>query len=686
MKTISVLLFALLAAGWPLAHGAESRSDTVLDLGWKFRLGDPAGAARPDYDDGAWQAISLPHNWGWSDAHLGKTYYRGPGWYRRRLDAGPPETGRRYFLRFEAASEVAEVYLNGKLLGTHEGGFGAFCFEVTSALSPGGSNELAVRVSNAWEPELAPLSGDFSIYGGLYRPVHLIATGMEDICLTDHGSPGVAWRETEVSAEEAVIDMTAEVSNGASTTRRAILTATIRSERGKPLLSQSLALELAPGAIQPAQLRLILPHPHLWDGRRDPYCYRADLALTTADGGAVDSIEQPLGLRFYRVDPDRGFFLNGRPYPIHGVDRHQDRPVEGWAITAEDMKQDLALMEEMGCTAVRCAHYEHSDAFYSLCDRAGMLVWAEIPQVHQVPSIPAFEEASAEQLRDLVRQNINHPSIFAWSLFNELKPAPGADPRGELRDLNALAHREDPTRPTIAATNTDKLPEMNKIPDLLGWNLYPGWYKGFGDDMGAVLDAKRDTSRHGGFCVSEYGAGANIAQHEIPPKKPKTTGDWHPEEWQNEVHEADWAAIRARPFVWGSFVWAMFDFAVSTRHEGGQPGLNDKGLVTYDRRTRKDAFYFYKANWSDEPVLYITSRRFADRTDAITEVKVYTNAPSAELFVNGASLGRRDRAIDGVLSWKDVRLAPGANTVWVEAMREGRRFSDRCVWNLRPAK
>jgi beta-galactosidase len=252
-------------------------------------------------------------------------------------------------------------------------------------------------------------------------------------------------------------------------------------------------------------------------------------------------------------------------------------------------------------------------------------------------------------------------------------------------DLKITANGEDPTRPTIAATCVSILPQMNKIPDLLGWNIYPGWYSGWGmkEDFGTALDKHRADSRQGGICISEYGAGANVTQHEENPEQPVTTSQWHPEEWQAEVHEAAWAAIKARPFVWGSFVWNMFDFAVSTRHEGGLPGRNDKGLVSYDRKTKKDAFYFYKANWSDEPTLYITSRRFTERTNAVTDVKIYSNAKKVELLVNGVSLGKQLGATDCVFVWKNVKLNTGENKVETRAQDGGTNLTDNCVWTLK---
>ncbi len=586
-------------------------------------------------------------------------------------------------MRFEAASLVADVYLNRKLLGEHRGGFGAFCYEITKQLSETGTNLLAIRVDNSKAADIAPLDGDFSIYGGLYRPVHLIVTDEENFSLTDHGSPGVAWSQTSVTTTQAVLDVTAQISNGTQKKGALTLVASVLDEDGKAVVSTEQSITLAPRDTAPYFLRLTVPQPHLWNGRKDPYLYQAVVELRSTNGVSVDRVEQPLGLRFYRVDPDQGFFLNGQPYHLHGVDRHQDFMNKGWAITEQDMDQDMALLKELGATVVRCAHYQHSDYFYSLCDRAGILVWAEIPQVNIARDTPEFENTSRSQLLDLIRQNINHPAIFAWSLSNEIGTG-SDDPHRELQDLSALAHGEDPTRPTIQATMTMARPEMNRIPDLLGWNIYPGWYGGPMEDYGRVLDSHRDSSRFGGVCISEYGAGANPAQHEQNPRQPKPSGQWHPEEYQAELHEVAWAAMKQRPFVWGTFVWCMFDFAVSTRHEGGQPGLNNKGLVTRDRQTKKDAFYFYKANWSEEPVLYIASRRFTERTNAVTDVKIYSNAKEPELFVNGVSQGTRTDGENSVFVWKGITLSPGENKISVQAQAGGQTQTDECVWKLSP--
>ncbi|MFO1488500.1 MAG: glycoside hydrolase family 2 TIM barrel-domain containing protein [Verrucomicrobiota bacterium] len=681
MINFSRLGFLLLLCAALLPAGA--RDVTRLDDGWRFQSGEVSDGQGAQIKDQNWQTVSIPHNWGWEDAQRGKKYYQGPGWYRRDLNVGKPESGRRYYLRFEAAGSVADVYLNGKLLGQHRGAFGAFCYELTRNLSATGTNLLAVRVSNATNTDVAPLSGDFCVFGGIYRPVSLIKAGDIGFSLTDHGSSGVAWRQTSVTAEKAVLEITAQVSNPSRRTNELELVARVVDAAGKEVATARQRFEAPYNATAPYELRLEVPQPHLWNGLKDPYLYRAVMELRAKDGTVLDTVEHPLGLRFYRIDPELGFFLNGRPYHLHGVNRHQDRENQGWAINEADMDEDLRLLKEMGCTVVRCAHYQHSDYFYSLCDQAGILVWAEIPQVDRIHPSAEFAVTSRNQLIDLVRQNINHPSIFAWSLFNEIR-ANTPDPHRVLQDLNLVAHGEDPTRPTIAATCTDRWPQMNRITDQLGWNIYPGWYSDWGPitDFGPKLEQYRDDSRFGGICISEYGAGANPFQHEEHPRQPRNDGPWHPEEYQSFFHEVAWPQLKSRPWIWGTFIWNFADFTSYWRHEGGMEGRNDKGLISYDRKVRKDAFYFYKANWNDEPMVYLTSRRFTERTNAVTEVKVYSNAAKVELFVNGRSKGVANNDGNAVFIWKDVVLAAGENRIQAKMVGSA-SVADECAWTLK---
>jgi beta-galactosidase len=681
---VALVILALFAAG-QVPVCAAPRTDVELNSDWRFQKGDRGAGSKTmtasSVDESLWQNVSLPHCWGWEDAQKGKQYYRGPGWYWRVVNA-TPAAGRRYFLRFEAAGSVADVYFNGQSLGQHRGAFGAFCFEITKHLSPDGTNALAVRVSNAAEPDVTPLSGDFPVYGGLYRSVHLIETDNTCFALIDHASPGVAWLQSSVSAEQAALNVSTEISNATTKDQPLMLVAKVMDASGNEIARTEQKITLKPSVTAPFPIQLTVQKPHLWNGRKDPYLYRAVVELRSADG-VRDSVEQPLGFRSYCVDPDKGFFLNGQPYHLHGVNRHQDRLDKGWAISQADQDEDISLLKEIGCTVIRCSHYEQSDYFYSQCDKAGILVWAELSQVDKINGSAEFAETSRNQLIDLIRQNINHPSIFVWSLFNELRPK-NPDPHRELQDLNIVAHGEDPTRPTIAATCTPDLPQMNKIPDLLGWNVYYGWYGDWGplSEFDSMRAGYRYTSRSGGYCVSEYGAGANVNQHEQNPSRPKNDGQWHPEEYQGILHEKAWAELKSAPYIWGTFAWCMFDFTSYWRHEGGVPGRNDKGLVTADRKIKKDAFYFYKANWSDEPVLYITSRRYTDRTNAVTDIKIYSNASQAELLVNGASQGVRTNDGNGVILWQKVKLNVGANVINAQAESKGKLLTDSCTWTL----
>lgn len=660
-----------------LASTGATRSDTLLDTGWRFYRGDAQGAAGPAFDDGNWSAVTVPHCWNAIDGENGGDYYRGPGWYRRTIELPAADQGRRIFLRFEGASQTATVFVNGTDAGEHLGGFGAFCFEITSFVKFGAPNLIAVRVDNSKRADLAPLAGDFTIFGGIYRPVHLLVT--DPVCLSplDHGSPGMTVRALQVSEGKAEVTIEALVSNGGAAVDSVQVATSILDATGQVVAGASEERSVPAGITQRQTHAFTLPHPHLWNGRADPYLYSVAVELRRGDA-MIDRIEQPLGLRYIRIDRT-GFYLNGKPYPLHGVNAHQDGLDKGWAISDADQKQDLDQILELGANSIRAAHYQHSETFYRLCDEAGLLVWAELPQVNLVGASPAFGQNSRNQLLDLIRQNTNHPSIFTWSLSNELRQ-PSADPDFVLHDLNNLAHAEDPTRPTIQAAYINIWPSVNEIPDLIGINAYPGWYHGAIDDMGPEIE-KYQTWGHGdGFCMSEYGAGASIHQHEADPKQPAPKGRWHPEEWQALVHEHDWAAIRSHPVVWGSFIWCMFDFASDSRNEGDTPGRNDKGLVTYDRKIRKDAFYFYKAQWSNDPFVYITDRRFTPRTDPLTEVKIYSNCDRVELTVNGDSKGTQKGDDEHIFRWPALTLKKGGNRIEATATYGGKTFNDSCVW------
>lgn len=669
MKKLPIVL-----AAWLAAFGADAqRHDQLLNDNWQFRFGhqvEKSTVARVD----------LPHTWNAQDALSGRTdYKRGLGHYERRLFVPADWKGQRLYLRFEGANSIADLFVNGRHAGQHRGGYGAFVFEITDFVNYGKANTLRVSVNNAETLELMPLVGDFNFYGGLYRDVHLVRTGPTCISLLDHGSSGIRLVQDSVSRDYAAIRALVALSNGSDTATQAeVLLRLLDGDR--EVAAQRLTLTLPPDSSVEGSLPVSLRRPHLWDGRRDPFRYRAEVSLWR-NGHEVDRVEQPLGLRYYHIDPERGFFLNGRHVPLRGVCRHQDRSEVGNALRREHHDEDAAIMAEMGANAVRLAHYPQAEYFYDLMDRYGFIVWAEIPFVgpggysdEGFVNLLAFRQNGREQLVELIRQHYNHPSIVVWGLFNELSMR-GDDPVPYIKELNDLAHREDPTRMTVAASNTDGA--LNFVTDAMAWNRYDGWYGGTPAGLGQWLDHMHTTHPDLRIAISEYGAGASLYHQQDTLVKTVATSFWHPENWQTHYHMANWREISARPFVWGSFIWNLFDFGAAHRHEGDRVGINDKGLVSFDRRTRKDAFYFYKANWNKEvPLLYLAERRCTRRTRPVQTFMAFTNQPEAELFVNGTSCGHAKTDSLGTVRWNGVRLRPGQNEIRVVSGRGTHQLTD----------
>lgn len=650
-----------------MALGASSlfaqRADLLLDGGWMFRFSHQVEKSSPS-------PVSLPHTWNAQDALSGKIdYKRGIGNYQRKLYVRPEWEGKRLFLRFEGANSVADVFINGKHVGEHRGGYSAFVFEITDCVRYGADNQLWVRVNNGEQLDVMPLVGDFNFYGGLYRDVHLVVTEPACISLTDYASPGIYLRQTRVTPEQADVDALVKLSNRGEAQEVQVKLSVKDGDREVVRAEQTVTL----AARQDSEVRLPVSilKPRLWNGTADPFSYRAEVTLW-ADGRETDRVEQPLGLRFYRIDPAEGFFLNGKHLPLHGVCRHQDRPEIGNALRLRHHEEDIRLMHEMGVNAARLAHYQQAEQMYSLTDREGIVVWAEIPFVGPggyadkgFVDLPAFKENGQQQLRELIRQNFNHPSICVWGLFNELKEE-GDNPIPYIKELNELAHQEDTTRPTTAASNQGG--DMNFITDLIAWNRYDGWYGSRPSTLATFLD--KTHAAHPELCIaiSEYGAGASVYHQQDSLKQPVPTDYWHPENWQTYYHIENWKILAERPFVWGTFVWNMFDFGAAHRHEGDRPGINDKGLVTFDRRQKKDAFYFYKANWNPEPMVHIAGKRLRQASREGQTIQVFTNCPKVELWVNGKSCGTVVPDKYAIAEWKEVRLVPGENRIVVRSV------------------
>ena len=667
-RLVSVVLFML----YGMSMFAQ-RQDILLNNDWNFRFSHQV-------QKGTEVRVDLPHTWNAQDALSGKIdYKRGIGNYEKNLFIRPEWKGKRLFIRFEGVNNIADVFINRRHIGEHRGGYGAFIFEITGKVEYGKENSILVRVNNGEQLDIMPLVGDFNFYGGIYRDVHLLITDETCISPLDYASPGVRLIQDSVSHRYAKVRAIVDLSNGSSGNQEVELN--VRLLDGQRVVKEGTKnVNLSGNEVMQQELTFEIDQPHLWNGRQDPFLYQAEVTLFR-NGQMVDRVTQPLGLRFYRIDSDKGFFLNGKHLPLKGVCRHQDRSEVGNALRPQHHEEDAALMLEMGVNAVRLAHYPQATYFYDLMDKNGIIVWAEIPFVGPggyndkgFVDLPAFRANGKEQLKELIRQHYNHPSICVWGLFNELTEL-GDNPVEYIKELNVLAHQEDTTRPTTSASN--QMGDLNFITDAIAWNRYDGWYGGTPADLGKWLDRMHKDHPEICIAISEYGAGASIYHQQDSLVKTVPTSWWHPENWQTYYHIENWKTISSRPYVWGSFVWNMFDFGAAHRTEGDRPGINDKGLVTFDRKVRKDAFYFYKANWNrEEPMLYLTGKRNTVRTQHLQTITAFTNLSGAELFVNGKSYGKAIPDSYAILEWKNVELEPGENEIKVVSTNKKLPLSD----------
>jgi beta-galactosidase len=657
------------------------RTRVPINADWKFLRSDAAQASANSFDDAAWTSVALPHTYNAVDGQNGgNDYYRGVAWYRKHQVLSPEAAGKKVYLEFDGANAVCDVFVNGSAIGQHRGGFARFRFDVSAAMVPGSDNVIAVRVNNAPANDIAPLEADFTSFGGLYRDVHLIVAEPLHIDLLDSASPGVYFDVMEVSAASASLRARTRIRNDSDAPREVVATTVVVRVDGTVAARLSGAATVEPGATVELAATDTLLQPHLWDGLADPYVYTVHTELRSGSQ-LTDQVTQPLGVRSFAVDASTGFSLNGRALDLHGVNRHQDRLGMGWAITEREHDEDMALIREMGATAIRLAHYQHAEHFYDLADRTGMVVWAEIPLVNAITASAAFTANARQQLTELIRQNYNHPAIVFWGIGNEQRRDDAAT-NALLAELEGLVQSEDPQRlSTYAQCCTSDTGGLPQHTDTVGYNTYYGWYDAFGtsEQFAAWADGLHAAQPTWKIAVSEYGAGAALSQHADNPVQPEPYGLFHPEEWQNVLHETHWLAMKTRPYLWGKFIWNMFDFAVDGRNEGDTPGRNDKGLVSYDRKTKKDAFYWYKANWSTEPFVYITSRRYTERPVTPITVKIYANVSAVELRVNGVSQGSTT-SLDRIFTWPNIALAGGANSIEAIGTAEGETFTDSVTW------
>lgn len=663
------------------------RIEVNLNGDWRFIKQDIPAASAKLYDDSAWNKVNLPHTYNAYDGQDGgNDYFRGETWYRKRYRI--PETlgGRQYYLRFEGVGHSAEVWVNGAKAGEHKGAYGAFLFDLNPFVKVARANYIAVKVSNADDTTLAPRKADWTVAGGIYRDVRLIAVDTAHVDPTDYASPGVYLTQSNVSSSSATVSARTLLRNSGAKARKFDVITTVLDREGSPVATQTTRVKLAGRSRAPLKQTITIDTPTLWDGVRNPYLYTVRTELRNTENTPLDAVTQKLGLRYFKVDPNNGLTLNGRYYDLRGVAMHQDWFSKGPAVSDANRKTDVDLAREIGSTGLRLAHYQHDDYTYQLADEYGLVVWAEVPVYATVSygALGAFTETSRQQLIELIRQNYNHPSILFWSIGNELEN--DAASRDVLANLNALAKVEDPTRLTTYASKfTDRA--INYMAETTGLNRYDGWYTGDVQYFGGALSEVHARQPTVAIGLSEYGVGASPFQHvnDPNPGRPENTAtNFHPEQYLNVFHEKAWSQIASRKFLWCKFVWSLTDFASDARWEGMDPGRVDKGLVTYDRKVKKDAFYFYKANWTTTPVLYLTSRRYTNRVDPTTEIKVYSNLDWVELKINGQVIASSNARDFSVFRFTQVPLTPGQNLVEVRSVKNGKTYTDSATWTYTP--
>lgn len=657
---------------------APARIRVALTDGWRYSAGPVDDASAAGFDDAGWTAVSLPHTWNAVDAFDKQPgYRRGVGWYRRSLAIDPSLAGKRLYLYFQGANQQTDIWVNGTRAGRHVGGYTAFAVEITHLVHVNRPNVIAVRVDNSPTTDAPPISADFTFYGGIYRPVWLIATAQTHFDVLDHAAPGVAVDAPDVSAASATVRVRAAVRNDSPATRRLQVVSHVLDNRGRELANCTSWVTVRSGSVEHVrQSAAPIKRPHLWSPET-PTLYH--VVTEIVDGThVIDQVTSSLGFRWFRVDPQRGFFLNGQPYALHGASRHQDRAGMGNALPEWAHQQDIQLIKQTGFNFVRLAHYPQDPAVLDEADRQGLIVWEEIPVVNQIGLSDAFDDRAEDMLVEMIRQHYSHPSVVFWGYMNEIMQTPphplpdgyAARILALARRLNARAHAEDSTRltaATIAIGEVDNGTGLQNVPDVLGMNLYFGWYYGTTDGLGPFLSSFHARHPSQSLFVTEYGAGSDDRIHSTSPVPFDFSS-----EYAERFHASEFPQLRDRRWLVGTAVWNQFDFGAEERNDS-KPTLNNKGLFNFDR-TPKDVAYYYRAMLSPEPVVHIATRDYLRRAgsrpdERLQPVTIYTNLRQVELFLDRISLGRR-RPANASAEWL-VPFHAGENRLSARATTTG---------------
>ncbi len=702
-----VLVGLLLLINFKPAYGETLETFTngryvrTINTQWRFIRQDVANGRSTGLNDRSWQIVNLPYTWNNRDAFTDtRGYYRGPAWYRKAIFIGNKYARKQVFLKFGAANQLADVYVNGKHVIQHKGGYTAFAVNITKWVNFGESNIIAVRVDNSFNKDIPPLSADFTFFGGIYRNVWMIFTNPVHIAVTDYASPGVFIHTSGVSNEEATVNVSTVLMNNSDSLKNITLETIVEDATGHTVAQKSERVTIS--ANETKTLSTVLPvikNPHLWSPKY-PYLYSVKTVIKKGHK-IVDEERNPLGIRWYRFDPDKGFFLNGKHLVLRGVDYHQSYPGYGNAVPDRFHIQDFKMIKKMGANFVRLAHYPQNQAVLQAADRLGILIWQETPNVNYITVSKGYFENASQMLREMIHQYYNHPSIILWGFMNEIFNRRNPTQMSEAdydqqvvnlaKKLNQIAHNLDPSRKTTMAMNMKKL--YNKtgladVTDVVGWNIYKGWYSPLynkkGENLfGNFLDEQHKINPNKPIIVSEYGAGADSRIHTNHPQRFDFSI-----EYQDQFHEMVLNQLQKRPYISGATAWIMFDFA-SEHRNNTRPWINEKGLVNQNRKP-KEVYYFYKARLSSHPVVHIASHDWTHRTvpfsqhdhkSFVRKIKVYSNLPEVKCSLNGHSLGTKRVGKNDIAVWS-VPLKIGENQLVAEGKSKGKMYSDEVTIDL----
>ena len=653
-------LFFFLVAALAVLVDVSAREVVNINRNWQFSFSSDLRSRT---------TVDVPHTWNYDANGTKILYTRGLANYIKNIDIPREWQDKRVYIRFYGVNSDANLFVNGCYVGEHKGGYTGFTFEITPFLKPGVPNNIWVRVNNAPQLDYMPVNSEFNIYGGIYRDVELIVVDPVHFALDDHGSDGVYLRQSQVTDRQAKVDAIVKV-NGFRNANYSVSVEVKDPRTDSVVVSQSgrVRVDNGSGAVE---IPVAINAPHLWHGVYDPFRYHFQVLLKEGEH-VLDSLTIPMGVRYYALDPQNGFMLNGRAYPLHGVTRVEDRSNAGNAYHHRMHNEDFALIREMGANAVRMTNYPHSPYFYELCDRYGVIVWSEIPFTASESGADngfinkqVFKDNGARQLSEMILQQYNRTSVFFWGLFSNLSTRGADDPAGYIEELNRLAKALDPVRMTVASSNQDG--PINFVTDAIGWSQYLGWKQGQVSDVSLWLSQLSHSWMNLKSAIGEYGAGGSLLHQSDTLRRPDHHERIQPERWQTHYHEHVYGIIQEYPSIWGSFVHSMFDFGNAGYRSGDTPGVCNLGLVSYDRKDKKDAFYFYKANWNAlDPFVHIAEKRWDERANPQQTVTVYSNRAEVELLVNGISMGTKSGE-NGVFRWEQVEMGEGINRLDVYA-------------------